>query len=70
MAKKMKVVKPKDRFYFWESIPSYGVRQMGATHGYSSLAALKKDMVSEIKYNKTNNHPTFIMKSKVIKRLV
>jgi len=61
--------KPTLRFYFWEIVPSYGLRQMGRTEGYSTVRELKEDLEYLIGENKRRGYPMFITRAEIIKEL-
>ena len=54
-----------ERFYFWEEVPHYGVRQMGRVDGYESVDELKQNNAFALQYNKEHGHRTWVMKSAV-----
>ncbi|MFH1031338.1 MAG: hypothetical protein V1767_02055 [Chloroflexota bacterium] len=58
------------RYYFWETVPHYGTRQMGKTDGYATKEELKKDMETRIKSNRERGCLTFILEATVCERLV
>jgi len=57
------------RYYYWEDIPSYGVRQMGLTDGYATVEELKKAQTLSIAYNKSNGNRCWIAKAEVFEIL-
>jgi len=57
------------KYYFWEDVPSYGVRQMGRTDGYNTVEELKKEQALSIAYNKSNGHKCWIAKAEVFEIL-
>ena len=57
------------RYYYWEDVPSYGARQMGATDGYDTIEKLKEAQTLSIAYNKSNGYKCWIAKAEVFEIL-
>ena len=53
------------KYYYWETIPSWGTRQMGRMDGYDSEEELRRDMAFTIASNEKEGWPCWIMKSQI-----
>jgi len=57
------------KYYYWEDIPSYGVRQMGKTDGYDTVEELMEAQFLPIAYNKSDGNKCWIAKAEVFEIL-